>query len=100
MTLALRWSNAARRDLLEIWRWRGRDYPEVGDRALDRIEAAYARLTRFPHLGPPLSRIALDARKLTIDGYLALYRVDVDVVVIVRIVDQRQLLEAATFDEQ
>jgi len=97
--MALRWSNAARRDLLEIWRWRGRDHPELGDRALDRIEAACVRLARFPHLGPPFPRIAPDARKLTIDGYLALYRVDANVVIVVRVVDQRQLLEAVAFEE-
>ncbi|KAF0174647.1 MAG: type II toxin-antitoxin system RelE/ParE family toxin [Hyphomonadaceae bacterium] len=99
MTLALRWTNAARQDLLDIWAWRGRDHPERGDAALDRIESACARLTRFPHLGPPFPRIAPDARKLTIDGYLALYRIEPDAVLIVRVVDQRRLLEAVAFED-
>lgn len=98
MTRTLRWSNAARLDLIDIWAWRGRDHPELGDQVLDRIEAACARLVRFPHLGPPFLRIAPDARKLTIDGYLAFYRVSDDAVSIVRVVDQRRLLEAIGFD--
>jgi toxin ParE1/3/4 len=99
MTRVLRWSNAARRDLLDIWRWKGRDNPELGDAALDRIEAACARLLRFPHLGPPFPRAAPEARKLTVDIYLALYRIDEDAVVIVRVVDQRRLIESIAFDE-
>jgi toxin ParE1/3/4 len=99
VTLALRWSNAARRDLLRIWAWRARERPELGDLALDRIETACTRLTRFPLLGPPYPRMAPNARKLTVGGYLAFYRIDVDAIVVVRVVDQRQLLEAVAFDE-
>lgn len=98
MTLTLRWSNAARRDLLEIWAWRGRDRQELGDQALNRIEAACVRLARFPHLGPPFPRVAPEARKLSIDGYLALYRIEPDAIFIVRVVDQRRLLEAIKFE--
>ena len=99
MSLPLRWTNAARRDLLDIWRWRGRERPELGDAALDRIKSACARLEQFPHLGPPFSRMAPEARKLSVDGYLAFYRVDADAVVIVRVVDQRRLQEAVAFED-
>jgi plasmid stabilization system protein ParE len=51
VTLALRWTNAARQDLLDIWAWRGRDHPDLGDAVLGRIEAACMRLTRVPHRG-------------------------------------------------
>jgi toxin ParE1/3/4 len=97
--LALRWSNAARRDLLDIWDWCGRDDPERGDRVLDRIEAACARLARFPYRGPPYPRMAPDARKLSIDGYLAFYKIEPDAIFIVRVVDQRRLLAAIRFEE-
>ncbi len=99
MTLTLRWSNAARRDLSDIWAWRGRERPELGDQALDRIHVACERLTRFPQLGPPFPRMAPDARKFSVDRYLALYRIDADAIVIVRIVDQRRLLEAVRFED-
>ncbi|MEJ0059302.1 MAG: type II toxin-antitoxin system RelE/ParE family toxin [Terricaulis sp.] len=99
MTLPLRWAIAAQRDLIDIWIWRGRERPELGDRALDRIEAACARLSRFPYLGPPIPRIAPEARKLSVEGYLVLYRVESDAVVLVRVVDQRQLLEALKFED-
>ncbi len=100
MTLALRWSNAARRDLLDIWAWRGRERPELGDKALDRIYAACQRLPNFPHLGPPFPRIAPEARKLSIEGYLALYRIDADAILIVRVIDQRRLLETVKFEAE
>ncbi len=100
MTRTLRWSNAARRDLLEIWRWRGRDQPELGDQILDRIEAACGRLIRFPHLGAPYQRMAPAARKLSIDGYLAFYRIADDAIHVMRVVDQRRLLEAIKVDEE
>lgn len=99
MSLALRWSNAARRDLLEIWAWCGRDRPERGDAVLDCIEAACQRLTRFPYLGPPYPRMAPDARKLSVEGYLAFYRIEAETIFIVRVVDQRRMLEAVTFAE-
>lgn len=94
MSLTLRWTKAARRDLHDIWQWRGRDRPELGDLALDRIVAACERLTLFPYLGPAFPRIAPDARKLTIERYLALCRVESDGILIVRVIDQRRLLEA------
>jgi plasmid stabilization system protein ParE len=42
--------------------------------------------------------MAPGARKLTIDGYLAFYRIDADAIMIVRVVDQRRLLEAIGVD--
>ncbi len=99
MTLALRWTNRARQDLLDIWAWRGRERPERGDQALARIERACERLRRFPQLGPPMPRIAPNARKLSIDAYLALYRVDAEAVTVVRVLDQRRLLGPALFEE-
>lgn len=43
--------------------------------------------------------MAPGARKLSFDGYLVFYRIDDDAIVIVRVVDQRRLLEAVKFDE-
>lgn len=99
MTLALRWSNAAKRDLLKIWAWKGRERADLGDRALDRIEAACLRLRDHPHLGPPFPRMAADARKLSVDGYLAFYRIDDDAILVVRVIDQRRLLDAIAFED-
>ena len=100
MTLALRWTHAARQDLLDIWTWRGRERPEAGDQILERIEAACARLMRFPLLGPAFPRVAPEARKVSIDMYMALYRIDGDAVVIVRVIDQRRLLESIKFEDK
>lgn len=94
----LLWTEAARRDLLSIWAWKGREVPERGDRALDRIEPSSQRLTRFPRLGPTAPHIAPGARKLSVDEYLVLYRIAEDSIVIVRVVDQRMLLERVETD--
>lgn len=97
--MALHWSAAARRDLLEVWLWRGREFPMRGDKALERIESACLKLRKFPYIGAPAPRLASDARKLLIDGYLAIYRVDEDVVLIMRVLDQRRLMDAGAFSE-
>lgn len=95
--MKLRWTPAAERDLQEIWGWRGRERPEVGDAVLDRIFHACERLTRFPHLGPAMPRIADNARKLTVERCLVLYRIEPDSIVVVRVVDQRVLLDSVRF---
>lgn len=95
MTRVLRWSFAARRDLLEIWAWRGRERVELGDLALDDIQRACHRLLRFPYLGPAVPRLASDARKFSVGGYLVFYRVETDAIFVVRVLDQRRLIEAA-----
>lgn len=84
---------------MQILAWCGRERPELGDRALNQIEAGARRLVRFPQLGPVFPRIAPDARKLSVDRYLVLYRIDVERIFIVRVVDQRMLLEAIEFKE-
>lgn len=100
MTRALRWSKAARLDLLDIWAWRGRERSELGDKVIDRIEVAAQRLTRFPYLGPAYPRIAVEARKFSVAGYLIFYRVEPDSIFVVRVVDQRRLLDAISFDDE
>jgi plasmid stabilization system protein ParE len=85
---------------LEIWQWRARERQELADQVLDRIYAACTRLRRFPYLGPPFAQIAPQARKLSVDGYLALYRVDAEAVTIVRVIDQRRLLDDVEFSDE
>lgn len=97
--MELRWSGAAKRDLLDIWHWRGRDNPDLGDKVISRIEIACARLTRFPHLGPAFPRMSTDTRKLSVDGYLVFYRVDADCIWLMRVVDQRRLLDLIQVEE-
>ena len=50
--------------------------------------------------GAPYQRMAPAARKLSIDGYLAFYRIADDAIHVMRVVDQRRLLEAIKLDEQ
>jgi toxin ParE1/3/4 len=97
MSLTLCWTPAARADLLDIWTWRGREHPETGDAVLDRIEAACNRLCKFPMLGVAVPTIAPEARKLSVDNYLALYRITPDAIEIVRVLDQRRLIESEGF---
>ena len=90
---------AARRDLFDIWVWRGRDYPERGDRLLQQIEKACLKLRRFPALGAPVSRLASDDRRMVINGYSVLYQFDRSTVTIIRVLDQRRLIEAGAFSD-
>ena len=54
-----------------------------------------------PALGRALSAHgASRARKLSIDGYLAFYRIADDAIHVMRVVDQRRLLEAIKLDEE
>jgi len=47
-----------------------------------------------------MPRIAENARKLTVERYLVLYRIEPDAIVVVRVVDQRVLLESIRFADE
>jgi toxin ParE1/3/4 len=73
----------AREDLDEIWLHIARDSLSAADRLIDHISDRCGSLEDFPDLGPARPDIAPDARMLTIDDYIVLYRrkgADVDIV--------------------
>ena len=84
----LRYTRRAREDLLDIWRFLAREASTaVADRVFDRIEAACNGLKRNPMLAPARPDIGEGARALVIQRWLALYRIDADGILLVRIID-------------
>lgn len=89
----LRYSPAARQDLLEIWVNIALDNPAAADRVVDRLEAVCVNLCAHPNLGRARPEIGEGARALVIDHWLALYTVEPDGVQVVRVIDGARDLE-------
>lgn len=84
---ALLFTNKARQDLLDIWRYIAVQNPIIADKVFDRLENACQPLRHSPHLGRLRPEIGENVRCLVIDRWLVLYRVIKVGVEIVRIVD-------------
>ena len=84
----------ARDDLDEIWLYIARDDIGAADRLIDAISARCDSLSAFPDLGPARPDIAPNARMLTIDNYIVLYRRKGGDIEIVRIAHGARRLEA------
>jgi toxin ParE1/3/4 len=56
---------------------------------LARFSQRFDELQEFPFLGPDRSELRASLRGLLIDGYIAFYLVEVDRIVIVRVLDGR-----------
>jgi toxin ParE1/3/4 len=80
----------ARSDILDIHAYLSERSPAVADRMLGRISQRFNELREFPLLGPDRSDLRASLRGLLIDGYVAFYIVDVDRIVIVRVLDGRR----------
>ena len=78
-------SPSADEDLINIWVRIASENKVAADHVYDRIIERIFDLADFPDLGPKRPEIA-DMRSLSVMSYLILYRVEVDRVVIVRIV--------------
>lgn len=61
-----------------------------------RLHAAYP----LSRIRAPLPADGAGARKLSIDGYFAFYRIEPDAIFIVRVADQRRLLDAIAFVDE
>ena len=90
----VRLTERAREDLDEIWFYIAQDNMAAADRLIDAITARCNSLTDFPDLGPARPDIAPDARMLTIDNYIVLYRSRGADIEIVRAVHGARRLEA------
>ena len=77
----------ARSDILDIHAYQRS--PVAADRMLSRISQRFDELGEFPFLGDR-SELRASLRGLLIDGYVAFYVVEVDRIVIVRVLDGRR----------
>jgi acyl-CoA thioester hydrolase len=80
-------SSRARSDILEVHAYLSERSLIAADRALIRFSERFNELCDFPLLGPDRSELRASLRGLIIDGYVAFYIVEVDRIVIVRVLD-------------
>jgi toxin ParE1/3/4 len=83
----VRYTRQAREDLLEIWARIASESPAAADRVYDQIEKRCRQLADFPKSGPARPDIGDGARSLTIERWLAFYRLVGGDAQVVRIVD-------------
>src|SRR5712691_6267867 len=89
-------SPAARRDLIEIWKYIAKaSSPEVADNALHKINLAGQRLAEHPFSGRPRNDIAAGLRSLLVAPHLVIYAVSDSVIEIVRVLHERRDVSAA-----
>ncbi len=96
MSWTLRWSGAAKADLLEIWLYIAPENVNAADRQIAKIEQAVFRLGDFPRSAPARHDIGPEVRAITVGNYLVLYRV-IDAerqVDLMRVIDGRRDLAA------
>jgi toxin ParE1/3/4 len=83
----------ARSDILNIYSYIAEHSPGAADRMLVRFSERFDELQEFPFLGPDRSEFRAGLRGLLIDGFIAFYIVEVDRIVIVRVLDGRTDIE-------
>ena len=76
----------AEEDLIDIWLYIAQDNPAAADRLLDKIDGKIRLLAEQPAIGRAREDIAPDLRFLPIGKYLILYRIILDGIEIVRVV--------------
>lgn len=96
----LRYTRLAREDLLQIWVRIAPENMAAADRVFDHIEGNCNHLREFPLLGRVRPEIAEDARSLTVESWIVLYRVTEDGPQVVRIVDGARDLTNLAWPEQ
>ena len=83
----------ARSDILGIHSYLAEHSFAAADRMLASFSRRFDELREFPFLGPDRSELRASIRGLLIDGYIAFYLVEVDRIVIVRVIDGRMDIE-------
>ena len=79
-----------RSDIVDIHAYLSERSPIAADRTLGRLSQRFEELREFPFLGPDRSELRASLRGLLIDGYVAFYIIEVDRIVIVRVLDGRR----------
>jgi toxin ParE1/3/4 len=83
----------ARSDILNIHSYLAKHSSVVADQVLARFSQRFDELQEFPFLGPDRGEFRPGLRGLLIDAYIAFYVVEVDRIVIVRVLDGRSGIE-------
>ncbi len=83
-------SPPALRDLQDIIDGLSGNRLEAGEQFLNQFEAWCQRLRRFPTIGKPYDGLSVGLRGVILDKYILFYRLNDEVVEIVRVVDGRR----------
>jgi len=91
MRIAL--SDKADSDLLRIYRYLSERGPAGADHFIQRIDANFKNLARFPFIGRERSSLAPGLRCLIVGLHLVFYIVEADQITVVRVIDGRMDVE-------
>jgi toxin ParE1/3/4 len=92
--LAIRISDGARRDLIEIWSYIAKDSEDAADGVLDRLQEYFFLLARSPMMGRRRDDLRSGYRSVIAQSYVVLYRVVDKDVEIVRVIHGKRDLDA------
>lgn len=89
--MRIRWSDQARRDLLEIAAWIARDRPGTARAVMAKLRASVERLRAHPHLGRVVPEIGAEQlRERVVAPWRVIYRVQGDTIQIVTVLHGRR----------
>ena len=92
MMLDLQLSPQAHEDLTQIWCYIARDNETAATGLIDAIEANWLLLREQPYAGMARPDIAPEIRHQVTRGFVSLYEVHSDAIVIIRVLDGRQTI--------
>jgi len=79
--------------LLRIYRYLSERGPSAADTFIERIDANFKNLVRFPFIGRERSSLAPGLRCLIVGLHLVFYIVEADQITVVRVIDGRMDVE-------
>ena len=86
-------SDKAEFDLIRIYRYLAERNPKAAETLIERIDANFANLERFPFIGRDRSGLAPGLRCLVVGIHLIFYTVGDDRITVVRVIDRRMDVE-------
>jgi toxin ParE1/3/4 len=93
------WSPEAERDILDIWNYWAREAAiEVADNLLRAIDKVCTRLQEWPNSGRKRDELVAGLRSVPAPPNVIFYRVRLDTVEIVRVLDGRRDIDAIFSD--
>lgn len=93
----LRLTEAARRDLDDIWDGIAADDMSAADRMIDGLYTLIGRLREFPSMGAPRDDLRFGTRSFVHKKYLVFYTVSEDALIVLKVVYGGRDLQSIDF---
>ena len=97
--MAVRLSELARTDLLEIWCYIAPDNEPAADRLYERILTLGERMLSFPEMGRERPDLGPGLRSFPVGNYIVFYRLVSDGIEIARVLHGHRDIEASFFPD-